>query len=1082
MNRRFGPVKGAGVAVVERESQETIEAAETGVVAVIGQFERGMISTGGSPKLNYCGSRALFDRKMGGRVSFSTCPDVGQDFFQHGRGAGEVIAVRLTDGTEDVAFVNLFARRRGADFSAIGARRIEGPVVKEAILKVKAKNAGRWAGRRRAVFATVDLDTLGTTTFFALPHGRAFRENEYAGAGVRLPGIERFFEIASNTADGHFVVKSPANLAESYSPEYDESYPTPELVSDALIVLDSAIDKAGNRRGLAVKVKDADVDPTINFGLEIYLDGSLVKAFGTLSMDPASPYYVVPLVNKDSGNDYVEVEDLLSGSGGVIDYAAIDSRPANFYAKIVEVTATTAKFVAWEVVENTDPTNIRVVTAAPELDNFDGVPPAALPIVSFPGAVQYRAVWNATTHKYAVSATPVRRPCEEFESFGSEVATDEWDVGAGEKINVRAVGGPANIILDHYDEPEDGATIVVRIMGSDRSSVGGSFAPDATKPYNRFRVRYGTGDRVGIESGDLLAGGRAEASVADSITGTKDGPFVIVAGVNDRVNLSFGGSGATSFPLTAGTLTATQIAGEINAAYRVTSGFPTGVFAGTTEDGKKLVLLPGNIGKGAFSSINVLPNDSHSAYETLGIVEGVSTGVNGISAGFAELIGNVPGPFEIVTGVNDKLLIMIDDRKTVDVTLSAGAAVSASEIADEVNAAFQAVYPVDASAPGLSPASRYPNVDGGEFFGLLSRAFDGGGPASSIRLLADVNGAYETLGLPVPTVGNTTEIRGTDGNFGLLSYADELAGGHDGGAVADSAFLDALSIDRSPLNRLAGKNKGLVQIMTPGILSTDVQKAGFDYAEARSYYYNGTLPETIVDEQSAIDFVNETLGRADFGGVYLPSFADVRDPDGAGALKRIPVCGMITGRDALFAKNAGGYHVPAAGVDATLPRIVALPTTGADGDDYPLNEEILTPQGINVIKKKGASYVVWGDRTISRSSAWKFKPHRLQISHYERTFLEVFDWVVFKLNSPSLRASLLSAFNSFFVAEYAKGALDNLVKFEKACSVKIDAENNPAAEVAEGNLNAEITLALANVVERFVISVGKAGLFEGTSN
>ena len=767
----------------------------------------------------------------------------------------------------------------------------------------------------------------------------------------------------------------------------------------------------------------------------------------------------------------------------MIDYAAIDSRPANFYAKIVEVTATTAKFVAWEVVENTDPTNIRVVTAAPELDNFDGIPAAAVPIVSFPGAVQYRAVWNATTHKYAVSATPVRRPCEEFESFGSEVATDEWDVGSGEKINVRAIGGPANIVLDHYDEPENGATIVVRIMGADRSAVGGSFAPDATKPYNRFRIRYGTGDRVGIESGDLLAGGQAEASVADSITGTKDGPFVIVAGVNDRVNLSFGSPGALSFPLTAGTRTATQIAGEINVAYRAESGFPTGVFAQASTDGKRLVLLPGMPGKGSYSWIEIAANGSSSAYDTLGLVEGVSTGVNGISAGFAELIGNVPGPFEIVTGSNDKLKIQIDDRKTVAVTLSAGAAKTASEIATEVNAAFEAVYPIDANAPRLYPASRYLSVDGGEFFGLLSRAFDGGGPASSIRLYADDHGAYETFGLPVPTDdGGTVDIRGTDGNFGLLSYADELAGGHDGGAVADSAFLDALSIDRSPLNRLAGKNKGLVQIMTPGILSTDVQKAGFDYAEARSYYYNGTLPETIVDEQSAIDFVNETLGRADFGGVYLPSFADVRDPDGAGALKRIPVCGMITGRDALFAKNAGGYHVPAAGVDATLPRIVALPTTGADGDDYPLNEEILTPQGINVIKKKGASYAVWGDRTISRSSAWKFKPHRLQISHYERTFLEVFDWVVFKLNSPSLRASLLSAFNSFFVAEYAKGALDNLVKFEKACSVKIDAENNPPAEVAEGNLNAEITLALANVVERFVISVGKAGLFEGTSN
>lgn len=298
-------------------------------------------------------------------------------------------------------------------------------------------------------------------------------------------------------------------------------------------------------------------------------------------------------------------------------------------------------------------------------------------------------------------------------------------------------------------------------------------------------------------------------------------------------------------------------------------------------------------------------------------------------------------------------------------------------------------------------------------------------------------------------------------------------------ALAGLADLDYttthLNPDTSPARGLVGQNKGLVKVATPDRNSTTVVKQGLQFAERFNWQYRMEIPDNITTEDAAIAHINDTIGRNDFGVCIFPSYADVQDPERPGQLKRVPMTGMIHGREALMAKNFDGYHKAAAGIEVTLPKVSRLPM------DTLLNEEALNPQGINVVKKIKGNFIIWGDRTISIDPAWKFKHQREQMSHYENRLREGFDFIIFALNDTTTQAQLLVTLQAMFLPEFTKGAVRGK-DLADAVRLKIDSENNTDATRAAGDLFADISLRLADTVERFIIRIGKAGIFEGTSN
>lgn len=323
------------------------------------------------------------------------------------------------------------------------------------------------------------------------------------------------------------------------------------------------------------------------------------------------------------------------------------------------------------------------------------------------------------------------------------------------------------------------------------------------------------------------------------------------------------------------------------------------------------------------------------------------------------------------------------------------------------------------------------------------------------------------------TEGNDlTEVASAGDRF-LVSYLEELGGGYDGTEkITDADFIRCYDNSQSPIKNLFGKSKGFIKLVTPGVTSIAVQKAGLAFGEANNFGYRVEISSDIVTDEGAEEFVNSRIGKNDFGKVNFPSFGFVPNPQGEG-LKLVSLSGGLLGREALIANQNGGYHKVAAGIDVTLPNVVKLPT-----GDRVLNEDFLNPSGVNVVKFKNGNAISWGARSISLDPSFRFVNHREQLSHLENTFRESFDFIIFAINNEETREQLKSSFTTFFLNEFnVTGSIVGR-SFQEAVSIKIDEENNPAEQTAMGNLHAEIKVRIPGTVERFIITIGQAGIFE----
>lgn len=314
----------------------------------------------------------------------------------------------------------------------------------------------------------------------------------------------------------------------------------------------------------------------------------------------------------------------------------------------------------------------------------------------------------------------------------------------------------------------------------------------------------------------------------------------------------------------------------------------------------------------------------------------------------------------------------------------------------------------------------------------------------------------------------------------MVTAPIEMTGGRNGiSSIVDATYQAIWEPSTSPFNDTDGQNLGLVKFATPGVNSTAVQKAGVAYAEAKNHQYRSEIPANVLTDNAVITYVNDTLGRSDYQTLFFPSYGDVPHPDPTsareGKRKTIPTTGMQLGREARIVSDFDGYHKAQAGIDATLPRLLTIPTL-----DKKLNEELLNPIGVNVIKKSKGNYVLWGDRNTNLDPSWKFKHQREQMSYYEHVLQENFDFIIFSINDSQSDRQAETALIAFFQPEFTKRALRGS-DFKDACIIKVDDELNTDASRANGDKIAYIGLRLADVTERFIIRIGKQGIFEATA-
>jgi uncharacterized protein len=195
-----------------------------------------------------------------------------------------------------------------------------------------------------------------------------------------------------------------------------------------------------------------------------------------------------------------------------------------------------------------------------------------------------------------------------------------------------------------------------------------------------------------------------------------------------------------------------------------------------------------------------------------------------------------------------------------------------------------------------------------------------------------------------------------------------------------------------------------------------------------------------------------------YATMYYP-WIRVYDP-AARRLDFVPPCGHVAG---VWARNDDTRGVHKAPANEVVRGAVAVQTQITKGE-----HDVLNPIGVNCIRAfPGRGIRVWGARTLSSDSAWRYLNVRRLFNYLEDSILNATQWVVFEPNDAALWARIRRTISAFLVNEWRKGALFGLTP-EDSFYVKCDAETNPAASIDIGQVVCEIGVAPVKPAE-FVI-------------
>lgn len=198
-----------------------------------------------------------------------------------------------------------------------------------------------------------------------------------------------------------------------------------------------------------------------------------------------------------------------------------------------------------------------------------------------------------------------------------------------------------------------------------------------------------------------------------------------------------------------------------------------------------------------------------------------------------------------------------------------------------------------------------------------------------------------------------------------------------------------------------------------------------------------------------------------YAALYYP-WIQVLDPIKAdnSNTRMIPPSGYIAG---IFARSDTERGVHKAPANEIIRGVVDLERKISTGE-----QEILNPDGINCIRAfPGRGIRVWGARTISSDSLWKYVNVRRLFLYLEESIEEGTQWVVFEPNDEKLWARVKQTISQFLTRVWRDGALMG-TKAEEAFFVKCDRSTMTQDDIDNGRLIVLIGVAPVKPAE-FVI-------------
>jgi phage tail sheath protein FI len=248
-------------------------------------------------------------------------------------------------------------------------------------------------------------------------------------------------------------------------------------------------------------------------------------------------------------------------------------------------------------------------------------------------------------------------------------------------------------------------------------------------------------------------------------------------------------------------------------------------------------------------------------------------------------------------------------------------------------------------------------------------------------------------------------------------------------------------------------------VAAPGQTSPAIQDALLTHCESRKDRF------AILDSPEVVQGGVDRLPRprdSKYGAYYFP-WIQVYDPERGNVF--IPPSGHMAGIYARVDNERGVHKAPANEI-----------VRGALGLRYNISkgeQDLLNPKGINCIRTmQGGGIRVWGARTLSSDSSWRYINVRRLFIMVETSIERATQWVVFEPNDQRLWKRVQRTITSFLTLIWRTGALFGEVP-EKAFYVKCDAETNPPEVVDAGQLIVEIGLAPVKPAEFVIFRIGQ---------
>ena len=218
----------------------------------------------------------------------------------------------------------------------------------------------------------------------------------------------------------------------------------------------------------------------------------------------------------------------------------------------------------------------------------------------------------------------------------------------------------------------------------------------------------------------------------------------------------------------------------------------------------------------------------------------------------------------------------------------------------------------------------------------------------------------------------------------------------------------------------------------------------------------GMTPQQVKEWRS-----DEAMYDSAFAVLYYP-WIKVDNPVGSNGDSEmlLPPSGHIAGVWARTDESRGVWKAPA---NDTIRGCLDVERAITKNEQGTLN-----PSGINCIRPFGTRGIrVWGARTLSSDTDWRYVNVRRLFNMVESTIMEGTQYAVFEPNDQTLWEGVSRTLTAFLTGLWQQGALFG-VSAEQAFYVKCDAETNPPNSIDEGKLVVEVGLAPVKPAE-FVI-------------